>query len=301
MTIRPPRAVVVGVDASESARDAAEWAADIATLWGAPLHLVHVVPAAPYDPLLATYPSWLTELCDAATTEGADPHDTEVGPGGTVELPADGAADARLVVLGGYGTGAWSGMLAGSVALALLELVPCPVVVVRGTAPKIPPPRRGPIVVGVDGSPAGRAALRFAADLAALLGTRLTAVHSRTDVGVEPDGSVHRIIDDRIIDDRIVDNRAVLAAGGAAVLDAELAAVAAAHPTLPIGHEVVEDPPLRVLLARAGEARVLVVGHRSGHPGSGMLLGSMSQALVEFASCPIAVIKPAVPGAATAS
>ena len=38
-----PRPVVVGVDASASARDAAEWAADLAAAWDAPLHLVHVV------------------------------------------------------------------------------------------------------------------------------------------------------------------------------------------------------------------------------------------------------------------
>ena len=43
----------------------------------------------------------------------------------------------------------------------------------------------------------------------------------------------------------------------------------------------------------ADDARLLVVGHRSARPGSGMALGSTSQALVEFAPCPVAVIKPA--------
>jgi nucleotide-binding universal stress UspA family protein len=39
--------VVVGVDTSASARDAAEWAADLAAVWDAPLHLLHVVHGWP--------------------------------------------------------------------------------------------------------------------------------------------------------------------------------------------------------------------------------------------------------------
>ena len=45
-------------------------------------------------------------------------------------------------------------------------------------------------------------------------------------------------------------------------------------------------------MTAAERARLLVVGHRSTRPGPGMALGSTSQALVEFAPCPVAVIKP---------
>jgi nucleotide-binding universal stress UspA family protein len=87
----------------------------------------------------------------------------------------------------------------------------------------------------------------------------------------------------------------MLAAEADAVLKAELDAVAVSHPGLPVQRDVVGGTPVRALLDRAGGARVLVVGHR-GDTGSGMLHSSTSQALVEFAPCPVVVISPvAVP------
>ena len=276
------RTVVVGVDESASARDAAEWAADVAALWAAPLHLVHVVPGAVSDSPITVYPGWLNELCESAVRAGADPENTEVVPGDTVDLLAARTTEARLLVLGSYGTGARAGMLAGSAALRLIERVRCPVVVVRGSAPQIPPPRSGPIVVGVDGTPFGQAALEFAADLADSLGTRLVAVHTWTEVAVDRHGGMHRIADDEV----------ALSEQAAARLDAALAPVTAEHPGLRVGRTIVGDTPLRALMKAAEEARLIVVGHRSRRPDSGMALGSTSQALVEFAPCPVAVIKP---------
>ena len=133
-----------------------------------------------------------------------------------------------MLVLGSYGTGAWSGMLAGSAALGLIERVRCPVVVVRGSAPQIPPPRSGPIVVGVDGTPFGQAALEFAADLADSLGTRLVAVHTWTDVAVDRAGALHRIADDE----------AALSEQATRGLDAALAPITAAHPRLRVERSV---------------------------------------------------------------
>ena len=134
MTGSRSRAILVGVDESASARDAADWAADVAALWAAPLHLVHVVTGAPYDSPITVHPSWLSELCAGAVRAGADPEGTEVIPGDTVDMLAARTTEARMLVLGSYGTGAWSGMLAGSAALRLIERVRCPVVVVRGSA-----------------------------------------------------------------------------------------------------------------------------------------------------------------------
>lgn len=56
---------------------------------------------------------------------------------------------------------------------------------------------------------------------------------------------------------------------------------------------VTEGRPLGALLELAEEACLIVVGSR-GHGGfDGMLLGSIGQALVHYAPCPLVVVRPA--------
>jgi nucleotide-binding universal stress UspA family protein len=274
------RPIVVGVDGSDSARDAAEWAADLAAIWGAPLHLLMVTPGTAAEPASGR----LSELRDVAARAGARTVVAEMAQGEVADVIADRAHDARMLVLGSYGEGAWSGMLAGAVALTQVNRVACPIAVVRGTAPRIPPPRGGPVVVGVDGSSAGRAALTLAADLAASLGSRLVAVHAWSDIVFDSDGSGMRSHE----------AESVLATRASTLLDAELAEIALAHPGLPMQRSVVADTPLRALLAAADGARLLVVGHRGVDGGPGRRLGSTSLALVEFVPCPVVVTGPEV-------
>jgi nucleotide-binding universal stress UspA family protein len=277
--------VVVGVDPSNGAREATTWAADLAAAWGAPLDLVHVVPE---QPMLPEVPPWLDELQDSARRAGAVASRADILWGVPADLLAERAVDARVLVLGSYGEGADSGMLAGSLALALLDRVTCPVAVVRGPAPQVPPPGSGPVVVGVDGSAAGRAALIFAAGLAESWAAPLVAVHAWSDFVAGIHGGARR-----------TEASETLAAEAHARLEAELDALAGSHPDLPVQREGVDDTPVRALLARADAARVLVVGHR-GDTVSGMLHGSTSRTLVEFASCPVVVISPAAVSAGQA-
>ena len=273
------RPIVVGVDASDSARVAADWAADLAAVWGAPLHLLHTVPDTQVPSVAAL--AWLRELSDAAERSGAGPSRVEMIPGATIDLLADRAASAGMLVLGSYGEGAWSGMLAGTAALALAGHVPCPVAVIRGAEPTLAPPPGGPVVVGVDGSAASHEALLFAADLAASLGARLVVVHAWSDVSAEH--GLHRRSEDQ----------AELVAQGRALLDEETRAVTELQPGLAVADELANDTVLSALLDRAHRARMVVVGHR-GVPARGMGLGSTSRALVGFAPCPV-VVTPPVP------
>lgn len=270
--------VVVGVDPSDCAREAADWAADLAAAWGAALQLVHVVPE---QPVITEVPPWLGELQDAARRTGAGSPRADILWGVTADVLAGEAVGARMLVLGSYGEGAGSGMLAGALALGLLDRVTCPVAVVRGLTPGVPPPRSGAVIVGVDGSPAGRAALEFAAGTAGSVNAPLVAVHTWVDVvnGIHGAARRHEV-------------PATLAAEGGALLEAELDALAGLYPDLPVERDLVVDTPVRALLDRARDARLIVVGHRGHDTGAGMLHGSTSRALVEFAPCPVVVITP---------
>jgi nucleotide-binding universal stress UspA family protein len=267
--------VVVGVDSSDSARHASEWAADLAATWHAPLRLVHTVRDGGDA---AEVPPWLRELLDGAERVGAEPAGAEVVAGAVDEVLLDRSGAAGLLVVGSYGEGARAGMLAGSTALALLDGARCPVAVVRGSAPQLPPPRRGPVVVGADASAVGEAALDLAADLAAASGARVVAVHAWTDVVADASGGLHRV----------GSGGTELAARAVELLDALVKRVRDRHPDLDVERHAVNDTALRALLEQARGARVVVVGHRGRASAVGRL-GSTSRGLVEFAPCPVVV------------
>jgi nucleotide-binding universal stress UspA family protein len=280
-TIRDTGPVVVGVDDSDSARDAALWAADLAADWGAPLQLTHVVNR-PGTVSSYPLPEWLRELRDAAERAGAKQTSTATRYGSPDDQLLAQAHDARLLVLGSYGEDGWSGMLVGNNALRLVSACKCPLIVVRGSAPRIAPPRGGPVVVGVDGTASGAAALRFAAAVASRSQhRRLLAVHTWSDV-VSDAGRPRRL-------DESVDT---LAARGAALLDRYLEPVLAEYPALSVERQVLADTPLRALLDHARDAWLVVVGQRRDLPDTGILVGSTSRGLIEFASCPVAVVPP---------
>jgi nucleotide-binding universal stress UspA family protein len=258
-----PRPVVVGVDASASARDAADWAADLAAAWNAPLHLVQVVLGWPDEAPLPPRPSgWLRELVDAAERTGVPAVEAEVVPGGIVDTLLERATGARMLVVGSYGEAAWTGMLAGSLAVTLIDRAPCPVAVIRGSEPQVPPPRSGPIVVGVDGSKAGGVALDLAAELAASLGARLVVVRATADSIAEP-------------------------------AEAQLAAVRFRYPALPVHERVVDGMAVSALGKAAPEARMLVIGRHGAGSGLEVTLGATGHELVESAPCPVLIAGPA--------
>ena len=183
-----PPPIVVGVDGSDSARHAAEWAAEVASAWRAPLHLIHADHRRIEE--RTSDPAWLRELHDAVERAGVDEVQSRVVPGPAVDELITCSHGAGLVVVGSYGEGSQAGMLAGSAALALLEAAECPVAVIRGAAPLLAPPRRGPVLVGTDGV-TDDDALYLGAALAVGFGARLSVLHAWSDV-VEDAQGVHR-------------------------------------------------------------------------------------------------------------
>ena len=141
--------IVVGVDGSEGARAALEWAAAEARLRGARLRTVHAwhLPAAAYGSggfAPAMGPTWEDDLEQAATAalssalEGAGETlaglevEHRVGEGSASTVLTDAAGDADLLVVGSRGLGGFKELLLGSVGHQCTQRAPCPIVIVRG-------------------------------------------------------------------------------------------------------------------------------------------------------------------------
>jgi nucleotide-binding universal stress UspA family protein len=209
---------------------------------------------------------------------GLDP-ETETVRGTPVAVLRDVSKGASLLVLGSRGLGGFTGLLAGSVAVALAAHGHCPVAVIRGddSAPG------APVVVGVDGSPVSDAAIELAFDEAAARGCDLVAVHAWTDTAfpVTPAGGFAPELDWESLAER-----------AAITLDERMAGWQEKYPLVTV-HQVVErERPASALLQAAQSAQLLVVGSRGRGGFTGLALGSVSQAMIHHAPCPVLITRP---------
>lgn len=287
------RAVVAGVDGSECSLQAVRWAAAEAARRLVPLRLVaaHAWPSGGLigDPGLGVdhravmRDVVLGHLAAAAgaarqVASGLEVEQAEVAGYPESILPAE-SAHAEMVVLGSRGLGGFTGLLIGSVAVAVTAHAACPVVVVRGPEPDLTAPRAEPVVVGVDGSPVSEAAVAFAFEEASLRRVPLVAVHVWRDRLL--DAAVAPLLDWDAIES---DERQVLAE--------RLAGWSEKYPDVAVRRLVAYDRPARALVEESGRAQLVVVGSRGRGGLHGMLLGSVSQALLHHAHCPVAVVRP---------
>ena len=134
------------------------------------------------------------------------------------------------------------------------------------------------IVVGVDGSPSSRAALRWAIHQARLTGAAVDAVTAwRFPPGYEWAPGATGTAD--------------FEAGARRQLTAALNEASGVEPEVAIRPSVVIGYPGPVLVEAARGAELLVVGCR-GHGGfTGALLGSVSSHCVHHAPCPVLVMR----------
>lgn len=291
--------IIAAVDGSTSARNAAVWAAVEAEHRGDTLRVVHTyaVPERGYPGFLATFPEiregmrhqgseWLAEA-ESAVREAAPGVrvETALVEGEAVSALLAESGEARMVVLGSRGLGGFTGMLVGSVAVALAAHGPCPVVVVRGKRPEDPPPTEGPVVVGLDGSAHSDAALAFAFEAASARHLPVVAVHTWTDLTL--DGAARTL--SMSVDPAEVEKEE------RALLEQQLGPLREKYPDVEVEPVVVRGRPVRTLLERGEHAQLIVVGSRGRGGFKGMLLGSTSQALVIHAPCPVAVVRPNEP------
>lgn len=283
--------VLVGVDGSQCARQALDWATADAAARGTGLMVVTVADL----PRLADVPL-STELLAAATdgarrtARDAAARARDRGPGVAVETRVTSgnpavelltlAEGAEVVVVGSRGHGGLAALLLGSTAGHVAAHARRPVVVVRE---RITP--AGRVLVGIDGSGRTDAVLEFAFAHAERHGLPLHAVGAYLSVG-EVVPVVPYPLPAHLLAEDLAEARAECERRTAEAVERW----SAKHPQVSATWSVAEGAATRVLTEASEDAGLLVVGSR-GHGGfAGLVLGSVSQAVVRHAHCPVAVV-----------
>ena len=293
----PGRAVVVGVDGSADALRAVRWAVPEARRRRAVLRLVHAfawtddrmvgmpgLGREDYgDRLRAAAQRGLSAAAAVASElDRTVPVESELVLGTAAGVLVEQSQSAELAVVGDRGRGRITSMLAGSVAVGVAAHAACPVVVVRGSATAVggPPTQPPPVVVGVDGTPLSEAALAFAFDAASTRSAPLLAVHTWLEALADPD--MAPLVDWRgLTEDETV------------ALGERLAGWGEKYPDVIVERVVVEGRAAQVLRDLSRAAQLVVVGSRGRGEFAGLVLGSVSSALVHGAWCPVAVVRSA--------
>jgi nucleotide-binding universal stress UspA family protein len=289
--------ILVGYDGSAGAAVALRWAAVVARRTGNRLHLVHILhqpllwpvsgtdPASgrrgPAEQLLAGIAADLA----AGVGGGGDPAGRRIQVTSQVE-EGDPAArlttlsrGAGLVVLGHRGHGQFSGLLLGSVGVAVTAHAHCPVAIVRGEHPTSGAGR--PVAVGSDGSPAADAALGFAFGEAAARRVDLVAIRAWQP----PPPPWQSVVRPLVLD---VDE---LETAERSELTGALAGWREKYPDVVVEPILAVGSPAEAMVSASRRAQLIVVGARGRGGFAGLLLGSVSQQVIHHAACPVVVVR----------
>ena len=283
--------ILVGIDGSPESLAAVRWAAREAVLRRRPVTLMHVVSPIivswSIEAVLSDYQGWQEDNADnviklaqealSAVVDGSPALEVlvERRHDGVMTELADASGSADLIVIGSRGLGPVGGALLGSVSRGLLHHARCPVVVAKdgvvgNTASDLP------VLLGIDGSPSSEAAIGFAFAEASRRGVELVALHAWSDVALFP----FLGMDWHTFEDQ-----------GHEILGERLAGWQEQYPDVTVHRRIVCDKPARWLIDESRQAQLVVVGSRGRGGISGMLLGSVSTAVAESASAPVAVVR----------
>ncbi len=284
--------IVVGYDGSPDAAAALNWALDQARRDGRPVRLAYVfewLTVAGWIGPGVTPGMWpderarqqVEELVRKAAADAAAAHPDLTVRGEVLDGPPalvleECSTEAGLLVLGSRGHGGFAGLLAGSTAVSVTAHAHCPVVVVRrDTADRT---RTGHVAVGVDGSEHSLLALGFAVEQAALRRVPLHVVRAW-----QPRREQWQLTGEQTRDAALAEQRAEL--------DEPLRRWQESFPDVEVTVETAAAAPAGLLVDASRNAQLMVVGTRGRGGLRGMLLGSVSQQLIQHAHCPVAVVR----------
>ena len=284
--------IVVGVDGSPFSKAAVWWAAREAAMRDVALNVVHVLtPAAVVWPGTYTpvrFGQWQAEQAKTLIADAIAIAQESTGRGGTRLVSSEVmvssvvptlvglSKDAQMVVVGCRGRGAFERRLLGSVSFGLVHHAQCPVAVIHDEYPAMPHPVQSPVLVGTDGSSASASATAIAFEEASRRGVELVVMRAWTDVGAEAMPDV---------------DWPVLKSLEVKILAEHLARWQRQYPDVVVRRDVVFDQPSRRLVERSESVQLVVVGSRGRGGFAGMLLGSVSEAVVQAAQTPVIVAR----------
>jgi len=282
--------IVAGVDGSPPSNVAVSWAAREAAMRNVPLTLVHMlqafVPTFPQIPMASGVAVWQEEdglqVLEQAVKIAEDAIKTgrkiaiarELKSSPPVPTLAELSEEAEMVVVGSNGRGALGRVLLGSVSSAVVRSAKCPVAVIRDEDPLMVDPAHAPVLVGIDCSPASELAVAIAFDAASRRGVGLTALHAWSDVAVYE----RPWLDWQSEAER---NLAEYLAGWQE-----------RYPDVEVRRLVVPDHPGRELIEQSKSAQLVVVGSHGRGGLTGLLFGSVSNAVVHSSHTPVIVARP---------
>lgn len=270
--------VVVGVDGSAEATEAARYAAGWAGRHGQSLLVVHASEPSPVrvgERDLALPRVAAEALVDGVLTQVRMPVtlpvQRRVECASPVAMLQRLARTATVVVIGEHTLTGVDHVLVGPVASPLTATAPCPVLVVPRLWSRPEMTRRydsgRPVVVALDGETAATAALGFAFEEAQLQHLRLVALHAGS-AGDELEG---------------------------ALLGELLAGHRQDHPDIAVSVLLVPGEPDEALLGASGRAGLMVVGRPHRSHGRRSWSHSVARSVTGRTRCPLSVV-PAAAG-----
>jgi nucleotide-binding universal stress UspA family protein len=283
--------IVVGIDGSPVAREALRWASRLVARLGGELVVVHALGlleplhgellpghhhAAEIEDVMAR------EWCAALARSGVA-HRTIVREGHPVDVLVGVAReeDARLLVVGSRGIGDTQALVLGSTSLQLLRQAPVPVLVVPDREQAVHHLALRRIVVALDGSPEGMAAVDVAGWLGRGFGSQIELVRAVEELPVFPLGPAARTT-----------GEGEWEAPQRARRQAEPFCAAVRRRDLPVHLEVQRgnaDEVVRSVAARLDADLVVMATRRAGRPDDA-LLDSVSRRIVRVAHRPTLVV-----------